>query len=244
MIDSKIIEIEWIDKSGEKRVDYIDFEIFFIGRVPSDYSLSGFRYTNLGIYVFTPSEGYYLHYDNHLISRKHAYFEVRDGKIFLKDHGVEGKGSKNGTFLNGIKLEPGKFYEVKDGDEIKLYNFKIVLRVVEYEKAKEFHKRKIEKIEDIKEEKIILIAGESAAKLALLCIKEDEKEEAINALEKFSKILKRLNLDCKEVENLIYTLKEMLERKIEISIDSIERFRRIINKEVEELTDILFSLKW
>jgi len=46
-------------------------------------------------------------------SRKHGYISYLNGKYNLID-----QGSMNGTYLNGVKLEKGKEYDLKNGDEI------------------------------------------------------------------------------------------------------------------------------
>jgi len=45
------------------------------------------------------------------ISKSHAYFKLTKGKNFIKD-----VGSSNGTFLNKVKLEPLKDYEINFND--------------------------------------------------------------------------------------------------------------------------------
>jgi pSer/pThr/pTyr-binding forkhead associated (FHA) protein len=47
------------------------------------------------------------------IGRLHAHIVYNDGKLLLYD-----KNSKNGTFINGNRLEPEKGYELADGDTI------------------------------------------------------------------------------------------------------------------------------
>lgn len=51
------------------------------------------------------------------VSRIHASLVTRDGKLFLRD-----EGSKNGTFYNGLYLDPGFLYEVEPGGEIHIGN--------------------------------------------------------------------------------------------------------------------------
>lgn len=53
--------------------------------------------------------------DNKYISRSHCEIYLYSGRYFLKDIG-----SKNGTFLNDIRLEPSSEVELHDGDEIRL----------------------------------------------------------------------------------------------------------------------------
>ncbi len=44
------------------------------------------------------------------VSRKHLRIEKKSEKYFIED-----MGSRNGTFVDGVKLEPGEKYEVKEG---------------------------------------------------------------------------------------------------------------------------------
>ncbi|MEG0296844.1 MAG: DUF4176 domain-containing protein [Clostridium sp.] len=55
--------------------------------------------------------------DNIAVGRLHATVVRKDNSYFLVDNT-----SKNGTFLNGIKLAPGKYEELKNGDVIRLGN--------------------------------------------------------------------------------------------------------------------------
>lgn len=51
------------------------------------------------------------------VSRVHAALITKDGKLCLRD-----EGSKNGTFYNGMYLDPGFLYEVEAGGEIRVGN--------------------------------------------------------------------------------------------------------------------------
>ncbi|MBQ8905779.1 MAG: FHA domain-containing protein [Ruminococcus sp.] len=51
------------------------------------------------------------------ISRVHAALIPKEGKLYLRD-----EGSKNGTFYNGMYLDPGFLYEVEPGGEIRIGN--------------------------------------------------------------------------------------------------------------------------
>jgi len=59
------------------------------------------------------------------VSRRHAKFIVmKEGKHAVKltviDHGPHGKGSRNGTYVNGIKLAKGERKELREGDTVRL----------------------------------------------------------------------------------------------------------------------------
>lgn len=60
------------------------------------------------------------------ISRRHAKFFIEENKLFVQEE----IGTRNGTFLNGKKLEKGKKYEIKPNDKIQ---FGLVVLVYEKE---------------------------------------------------------------------------------------------------------------
>jgi hypothetical protein len=73
------------------------------------------------LYIFTPGEFYYyMGLEDGYVSRRHALIELIEDGIYITDHGVDGRGSTNGTFINGKKIEPGKPYRLNRGDEISL----------------------------------------------------------------------------------------------------------------------------
>ncbi len=57
------------------------------------------------------------------VSRIHARLEQQDGQIYLVDCN-----STNGTFLNGVRLEPNRRYPVQAGDEIMLSDLKYLFQ--------------------------------------------------------------------------------------------------------------------
>ncbi len=52
---------------------------------------------------------------NSTVSRKHGRVLVEDAGVFIEDIG-----SANGTFVDGVKLEPNQRVEIKDGSEITI----------------------------------------------------------------------------------------------------------------------------
>jgi hypothetical protein len=54
------------------------------------------------------------------VSRRHASFELCDNCLRLHD-----LGSRNGTYLNGHRVEPNRGQIVRDGDEIELGRLKM-----------------------------------------------------------------------------------------------------------------------
>jgi pSer/pThr/pTyr-binding forkhead associated (FHA) protein len=63
-----------------------------------------------------------LYSKNGLISDFHAEIEVKDDTYFLMD-----KGSRNGTFLNSVKLKKNKPYPLYDGEEFKIGEYELCL---------------------------------------------------------------------------------------------------------------------
>lgn len=58
-----------------------------------------------------------------VISRIHARLEQQEGSVYLIDCN-----STNGTFLNGVRLEPNRRYPVREGDEIILADLKYLFQ--------------------------------------------------------------------------------------------------------------------
>jgi pSer/pThr/pTyr-binding forkhead associated (FHA) protein len=58
----------------------------------------------------TPYAGYRMG-----VSRKHASLRLEDNQLNIWD-----LGSSNGTFINGMRLNPHRPYPIRDGDEIRL----------------------------------------------------------------------------------------------------------------------------
>ncbi|HHW48865.1 MAG TPA: FHA domain-containing protein [Clostridiaceae bacterium] len=54
---------------------------------------------------------------NNAIGKVHAQIIKRDGLYFIKD-----MNSRNGTYLNNVRIDPGKEYEIKNNDRITLAN--------------------------------------------------------------------------------------------------------------------------
>jgi len=58
--------------------------------------------------------------DNLFISREHCLILQLNGKFFVVDT------SKNGTYINNLRIAPGKENEIKSGDTLKLANLDFV----------------------------------------------------------------------------------------------------------------------
>lgn len=82
---------------------------FEIGRNPQGYNLE----------IRTPEKTINTEIFDRFVSRKHLLVELRSQKIYVTD-----LGSRNGTYLNNIRIEPFKRYELKAG-KIKIGNTEI-----------------------------------------------------------------------------------------------------------------------
>lgn len=49
------------------------------------------------------------------MSRRHCRISISEDHYYL-----EGLGSRNGTLINGEKLEPGRRYRLRDGDSVRI----------------------------------------------------------------------------------------------------------------------------
>ena len=61
--------------------------------------------------------------DNNTISRQHAIISISAGRVYIEDNH-----SKNGTYLNDIKLISGQRQELRDGDCLKLSNEEFIYK--------------------------------------------------------------------------------------------------------------------
>jgi pSer/pThr/pTyr-binding forkhead associated (FHA) protein len=57
------------------------------------------------------------------VSRYHAEIVFTDGKYFLKD-----MGSRNGTWINGTKIQPYRQISLTDGDQIRFGHFTVLVK--------------------------------------------------------------------------------------------------------------------
>jgi hypothetical protein len=58
------------------------------------------------------------------LSKRHAFFLVKDGQVFIED-----LNSRNGTFLNGEKINQSEKIELSDGDKIRMGNLEFLFRI-------------------------------------------------------------------------------------------------------------------
>lgn len=58
------------------------------------------------------------------LSKRHAFFLVKDGQVFIED-----LNSRNGTFLNGEQINQNEKIELSDGDKIRMGNLEFLFRI-------------------------------------------------------------------------------------------------------------------
>ena len=61
----------------------------------------------------------------HGISRWHAVFTFDDTQLFVED-----LNSTNGTRINGYRLDAGRAYHLRNGDELELGRLRLIVQVV------------------------------------------------------------------------------------------------------------------
>jgi hypothetical protein len=88
-----------------------DDDIIYLGRLDKDS-----KETNEAFVDLTLAAGF-----TQGVSRRHAMIQRQDNRVEIMDlH------SSNGTFLNGNRLLPSKFYELKSGTVIQLGRLKLI----------------------------------------------------------------------------------------------------------------------
>ena len=115
-----LYSIVWSVKGREERHILSDYPVFIgrLGKKPP--SLGSFN--PLKVYIYHEKSGKirYTGIASIAVSRYHVKLEAGEEGIYLIDHGPEGKGSKNGTYLNGERLEPGERVLLRPGDSFQL----------------------------------------------------------------------------------------------------------------------------
>ncbi len=111
----------------------------FIGRLPLKFEKVVKDYNPLNVYIYYPNDNkaHFTGIVSATVSRFHVKLEEKNGQVFLIDHGNTGKGSRNGTYLNGEKIRPGQRVLLRPGDSFQLGRlgpvFMLVMRRVEGE---------------------------------------------------------------------------------------------------------------
>ena len=62
------------------------------------------------------------------VSRRHAVITSIDDKFYLEDGDGSGKASRNGTFVNNVRIQTGVPAEIKDGDRIRFGDVEMTFR--------------------------------------------------------------------------------------------------------------------
>ncbi len=116
-----LYNLVWSVDGVEKRHVVEEFPLF-IGRLPKELSNIVENYDPLGVYVYYPSGGkaYHTGVVSATVSRFHVKLVEKEGRVYIVDHGPEGRGSKNGTYLNGVRVRPGELVPLSPGDSFQL----------------------------------------------------------------------------------------------------------------------------
>lgn len=66
------------------------------------------------------------------VSRKHAFIETHNGSYYVIDCGTEGKGSHNGTYLNGSKkrITPNKEYRITHNKTVSFADHEFIFQLL------------------------------------------------------------------------------------------------------------------
>lgn len=59
------------------------------------------------------------------VSRRHATITLKDGYLYIEDHG-----STNGTRINGFQLTPNRRYRLRNGDQVEFSRLLTTVRFV------------------------------------------------------------------------------------------------------------------
>ena len=120
-LSESVYNLVWdIDGNGQKHS--LEGYPVFIGRLPYSLKDNINNYNPLGVYIYYPgiSTAYFTGIISATVSRFHVKIEEENKRVFLIDHGVDGKGSRNGTYLNGERIKPGQKVLLKPGDSFQL----------------------------------------------------------------------------------------------------------------------------
>jgi len=123
-LPSSLYNLVWSVDDRESRHSIIGYPVF-IGRLPYELRSIVEKYDSLGVYIYYPTanKAHSTGVVSPFVSRFHVKLEEDNGRVFLIDHGSEGKGSLNGTYLNGVRLQPGQRVLLRPGDSFQLSRF-------------------------------------------------------------------------------------------------------------------------
>lgn len=124
--------ISYVGDDGEKKWlnvrDILSkYNKVFIGRL-GDEDLTRLdidpsrEYAIWGLFLFPPDGREYISMDviRSSVSRRHAVLLLKNNSLYISDHGPDGKGSTNGTYVNGEKISINTWRELRDGSRISL----------------------------------------------------------------------------------------------------------------------------
>jgi len=108
----------WTDNSGRER-EYLLEGPVTVGRAKGDFTYQ---------VIIKPEAGdpTPMGVQDPTVSRVHARLEPGEGGVLVWDVGTRGRGSTNGTYINGARVEPGKPALAKPGDKVRFGNYTIV----------------------------------------------------------------------------------------------------------------------
>ena len=114
----------WNDDGGGERWVVVEGR-FFISRFVDELRRYLGYYDRIGVYIYWVDSDHCgrvvdTGYQSSFISRRHLLVDTRVDGVYIMDHGRDGGGSTNGTYLNDVKLDPGRWYRVRPGDIIRL----------------------------------------------------------------------------------------------------------------------------
>ncbi len=94
----------------------------FIGRLPKELSSKVRDYSPFRVYIYYPSIGnaYFTGHEGLTVSRLHAKLIIEGDAVVIKDHGLDGSGSKNGLIVNGERIPKGGTTKLAPGSTFKL----------------------------------------------------------------------------------------------------------------------------
>jgi hypothetical protein len=158
-------QLHWVKDDGEGEFFDIGnklekFEYVYIGRLSEtdlrDAKMLGVNVKNpYSLFIFKPGKYYYyMGIEDLYVSRRHAYLELKGNKILIKDHGKDGAGSENGTFINEKRLTPMKLYSLNHDDKVSLgfyTDFKVIYNnePITIKPFTRLDKRDIEKLREV-----------------------------------------------------------------------------------------------
>lgn len=98
------------DSEGEPRAMELREGSYYIGRLTPEMLSKAGAGDPWGVYVYSQATGEVARVGTgpyYTVSRLHARINVSRGRVEVVDHGPRGEGSKNGTYVNGVKIRGG-----------------------------------------------------------------------------------------------------------------------------------------